>query len=180
MRKHLFYKYLSIISISIFIVFLTTGCQNKSSGFQLFIFTNVPDETKQQIQTLINNHSEGEQSIEVQFHPPMYEKIVVEFVDHSGDLILLEKELLTSIFDPVGLLPLDQIKNEKNSANIQEYQLKDEEGNIHIYALPIPLESSLLKDLNYDGSKELVGIIPKYTKHQDDAYSILSELVNNK
>jgi hypothetical protein len=155
-----------------------TGCQQKSDNFQLFIFKTLPEETKKQIQTIINDRSKGKQNIDVEFHNPMPEKLIVEFVDHSGDLILMEKELLSSIFDPIGLHVLDEIKKTNDKNDIKEYQLKDEDGNIHLYALPIPLESSLLKDLNYDGSAEMVGIIPKYTNYQDEAYNILSELVN--
>ena len=176
--RHILIRNVFLISISLLIILFMTGCQQKNDDFQLFIFTTLNEETKKQIQTIINDHSRGDQPIDVEFHNPMPEKLIVEFVDHSGDLILMEKELLSSIFDPVGLHALDEIKNTNDKNDLKEYKLKDEEGNIHLYALPIPLESSLLKDLNYNGSAEMVGIIPKYTNYQDEAYNILSELVN--
>ncbi|MBO1514980.1 hypothetical protein [Metabacillus bambusae] len=175
--RHILIRYVFFISISSLIVLLMTGCQQKSDDFQLLIFTSLLEKTKKQIQTIINDRSKGDQNIAVEFHNPMPEKLIVEFVDHSGDLILMEKELLSSIFDPVGLHALDEIKNTNDKNDLKEYQLKDEDGNIHLYALPIPLESPLLKKLNYKGSAEMVGIIPKYTNYQDEAYNILSELV---
>jgi maltose-binding protein MalE len=161
------------------ILLLLSGCQKDSKDFQILLFTELPTEAEETIQSIVYTYNKGDKKVEVHIHPPMYEKLIVEVVDHSGDIILLEKELLSSIFDSGGLYPLDELVT-GDKVNVDEFQLKDEEGNTHIYALPVPVESTLLKEYHFNESKEIVGIIPIYTKNKEMAHELLETLVNSK
>ncbi|WP_456276436.1 hypothetical protein [Bacillus sp. AK128] len=175
MTTYLKKKPLITFLVSVLIFFIMTGCQKKSEDFEVFIFSSLPEESKQNLTDMVNQELVGDKTVRVEIFSAMYEKLLVEFIDHSGDVLLMDKELLSSIFDPVGLHPLDDITNTR----LKEYELQDEDGDVHMYALPIQAEATLLKDLHYQHTSEVVAIIPKYTDDKEAALKLLEILTKS-
>lgn len=154
----------------LFLVLVLTACQNKDSeSVEVFVYTNLPqDSIIKGENPFIDNIPEGTK-VSVKLFPGMLERVMIDIVAHSGDILIVEKEMLSAILDPVGLHPLDDMVEDIDSA------LKAEDDNKVVRVYAVPVSTSLLDKI--PDSAELVAVLPIYSKKSEEALSLLKSLV---
>jgi hypothetical protein len=155
---------------------ILSACQGNNEEFTIVVFSNLPQESILKGDNVLDSYQVEEKDVKINLYPPMLERLVMEIVNHSGDIIIIEKEMLSTVLDPIGLNPLDEIKSKDSLTDIIDLQATDEEGNTKLYAVPIPSEHPIFQELPV--TAELVAIIPRYTNHKEQALTLLKALVN--
>lgn len=175
-----------------FPLFLLIGCQKEEEyeGFQIAMFSALPDSAVDEMQAFAEEELAGSNmDVKVTLYPPAVERLIIEIIERSGDVIITDRAILPSIHDSEGLHNLEKFRNEENTVEISAYELAlleregmdVEEGEIYQNALKVINLAPLLGDVKYD--EDAVGltmIVPGYTKHEEAAYKIVEQLAQKK
>ena len=163
------------------------GCKQEDAAennFTVFIFSSLPESSREKMKVFTENEVD---QFDIELYPPVFERLVAEVASHHGDVFILDRDLLPSIYDSEGLLPLETFRDESNTVKLdeaeQEALLADgHTGKVDIYenALKVTNGAALFYDeSNFSEEHELVAVIPVYTKHEQKAYNLIENLVQN-
>ena len=188
MKRILLSNKLLTILLFVFLLSLLTSCQQDQDDedFQITVFTNLPESSFKEMKGFAEGEIGSKANYNIVFYPSIPERLIVEVVGHRGDIIIMERELLPSIYDSEGLYQLDDFKNEDNTIKLNDFELEalladdefTEEVDIYRNALRVINLAPFLKEDTHEASSvELVAIIPKYTEYKDASFSILERLV---
>lgn len=177
----------TVLVIILFIYFLSflTGCQKEDDHFQVMVFSSLPESSLEKMKVLASDLLGDDIDFDIKMYPPIFERIIVEVVDHAGDILIMERELLSSIYDKEGLYQLDTLGNKENAIELnnfeQEALLADGEATEAVDIYP-----NALRVINYgpfigrdeDGKPlEIVAVIPKYTAYEEISFELSKKLV---
>ena len=163
------------------------GCRQDGElekNFTVIIFSSLPESSLEKMKVFTEN---GVDEFEIQLYPPVFERLVAEVASHHGDVFILDRDLLPMIYDSEGLLSLETFRDESNTVklNKEEQEALLDEGNekmdIYENALKVANGTALFHDeSNFNEENELVTVIPVYTKHEEEAYSLVENLVRKE
>ncbi|KHF40225.1 hypothetical protein [Halalkalibacter okhensis] len=168
------------------IIFLFTclmmiiGCNSNEENYKVLFFSDMPESVHENIETLVNEAIDIERAdLELLMFPVTYERLVVEIAGHNGDLLFLKEELMSAAYDPVGLIPLDEVIDQATFDQIpNDYKnVHEETGKTHVHALPINNESPFLKRLGVTLDEPLVAIIPIYSENKAFSKELLRYII---
>ncbi|ARK29547.1 hypothetical protein [Halalkalibacter krulwichiae] len=165
----------------VFIVIIS-GCNNNEDTFDLLIFSEIQNSKVEEVERFVKKADVFEEDkFTVQMHPVTYERLIVEIASHNGDLYLLDEELMSAAYDPIGLYPLDEALNEDWFLKTpREYKaLNPEEGIESVYAFPLGNQSNLLNSLGVQLEKPLVAIIPIYSGNKAFSIELLQYIIES-
>src|SRR5690625_3353609 len=96
------------------ICLLLSACndeRDENSPLSIMLFADLPLEYSEKLDEFIEKDIAYQAESEVNFlvHPAMPEKLLVEIVAGDGDIFLVDESLVNTIFDPIGLVPLDEL-----------------------------------------------------------------------
>lgn len=166
--KH--FKSFFVALILIINLTMITACGKIDDRLTILLFSNI---TQEEVIQGKNGILFEDESIVIKVYPALLEKAVMEIAAHSGDLLIVENDMLQAIFDPVGIHSLDSILDSKDS--YQEYAAENEDGSLSVYAVPVKAEHKMFESVTVNA--ELVAVVPKYSKNEDAAFSILKQLL---
>lgn len=172
-------------AVVVFLMFacslLLAGCQQQPNDgeFQILVFSTITEETLADMKADIELKLEGANII---LYPSVAERLILEIVRHSGDIIIMDRELLATAYDSKELYPLDEFRDDNNTVALTDFELvalqaageEVKQGQIYPNAIRVAYMDKY--DMSSD-SLELVAIIPKYAKNKEMAFSILERLV---
>ncbi|WP_223701491.1 hypothetical protein [Sutcliffiella deserti] len=164
--------------LTAFLLLMLTACQGKEEGFQILVYADLPQESVLLGKNVLEDVDLDEEEINIQLYPGMLERLMVDIVGHTGDILIIEKEMLPAILDPVGLEPLDTVVDLKSFMDSSELKAQDENGDEHIYALPVSADLPIFNDLPIQS--ELVAVIPKYSSHREEALKIIEQFMDER
>ncbi len=160
---------------------LLSSCQQQPNDgeFQILVFSNITEETLADMKADIELNLE---SADIMLYPSVAERLMIEIVRHSGDILIMDRELLATAYDSKELYPLDEFRNDNNTVALTDFELvalqaageEVKQGKIYPNAIRVAYMDKY--DMGSD-SLELVAIIPKYAKNKEMAFSILERLV---
>lgn len=181
MRKIPKFNYI-IIFLLLSCPFLLVACQQQKNDedFQILIFSSISENSLVEIKRQIKDELKTNLPVDILLYPPIVERLILEIVQHSGDILIVDRDLLAAAYDAKELYQLDEFKNSNNTIELTGFELEAlqaagesaEKGDIYFNALRVNIVE--YKDF---GSSELVAIIPKYTKNEEIAFSILEMIV---
>ncbi len=184
----LFSKKLVMISSILFCLILT-GCQNgeqENEDFTILVFSSLPESAEEKMKVFTREVLGNEVDVELIIFPPIFERLVVEVAGHHGDLFILERELLPSIYDKEGFYSLENLRDETNTVTLDSFEKEamvedeqiTEEIDIYENALRVVKESAFFhKEGNLNEPGELVAVIPIYAQHEETAFALVERLV---
>lgn len=162
------------------LIFLAS-CQQQPNDeeFQVLVFSTISEEVLTEMKADIELNLEN---ANILLYPSVAERLMIEIVRHSGDILIMDRELLATAYDSKELYPLDEFRDDNNTVALTDFELvglqaageEAKQGQIYPNAIRVAYMDK------YDmGSNplELVAIIPKYTKNKEMAFSILERLV---
>ncbi|MEK5038199.1 hypothetical protein [Sporosarcina sp. FSL K6-3457] len=162
--------------------FLLASCQQQTNDgeFQILVFSTISEDTLTEMKEDIKLDQE---SADILLYPSVAERLMIEIVRHSGDIIIMDRELLATAYDSKEIYPLDEFRDDNNTVALTDFELAakqaaGEEVEIgQIY--PNAIRVSYIDKYDFGSTPlELVAIIPKYTKNKEMAFSILERLVH--
>ncbi|QUW21572.1 hypothetical protein JSQ81_17520 [Sporosarcina sp. Marseille-Q4063] len=170
------------ILLAIFLLLLLTGCQKEENSFDILIFSTLPDEALEEMKGLAKSEIPTKLEFKVSQYPPVNERLIVEIVSHAGDILIMDREFLASVYDAKELYDLTEFRNEENTIELTSFELEalladgevTEEADVYDNALKV---SNLNTYYNESEPIELVAIIPKYIDDKDVAFSVIKKLV---
>ena len=175
-------KSIRLFLLAFFSLLLLTSCQKKENTFDILVFSTLPVEALEEITVLAKSELPTNLELEVPQYPPVVERLIVEIVSHAGDILIMDREFLASVYDAKELYNLTEFGNEENTIELTSFELDalmadgevTEEDDIYDNALRV-----INLDTYYNESEpiELVAIIPKYIEDKDIAFSIIKKLV---
>lgn len=160
---------------------LLASCQQQTNEgeFQVLVFSTISEGT------LTDMKADKELNLEsanILLYPSVAERLMIEIVRHSGDILIMDRELLATAYDSKELYPLDEFRNDHNTVALTDFELvalqaAGEEGKPgQIY--PNAIRVTYMDKFDFGSDPlELVAIIPKYAKNKEMAFSILERLV---
>lgn len=160
-------------------IFFIVGCQkqpqedNEDDNFQVLVFSSISGASLEAIKGVANMPVEM-----IQF-PPVAERLILEIVQHSGDMLLMDRELLAAAYDSNELYELVEFGNHKNAIILTDFELEAlraagehaEKGDTYLNALQVNQI-----EVNESEPSDLVVIIPKYTKNKEEAFLFLEKI----
>lgn len=188
-------KVLFFISLCFFLFVFLGGCQsneaaNEEDLFEIIIFSSLPESSLEKVKGVTNDYFLDETQYKIHLFPPVVERLIIEVVRHAGDIFIIDRDLLLSIYDTEELHSLDALRNEKNSIELNEYEreamlangqmTEEDEFDTFQNALRV-INTSLFFPEMADSEElidlELVAVIPKYAEQRETAFEVLKELV---
>lgn len=173
----------TFIMLSFFLLILT-GCQKNDESFEILVFTGLPESSLDEMKGFTESELENTLDFNVRLYTPVVERLILEIVNHSGDILIMERDLLAAAYDSKELYQLDELRNLENTIELTSFELEalladgeiTEEVDVYANALRV-----INFETYFEESKpiELVAIIPKYTVNKEAAFSILEKLVQN-
>ncbi|MCG1021867.1 hypothetical protein [Sutcliffiella horikoshii] len=157
------------------LLLMLSACQGKDDGFQILVYTDLPQDAVLTGKNKLIDGNFVDQEVQLQLYPGMLERLMVDIVSHTGDILIIEKEMLPSILDPIGLEALDVVVDEDGEEIESELWAEDEDGMERIYAIPIPMEHPIFNGVPFQN--ELVAVIPKYGDDREKAFTILRQFI---
>ena len=196
MNKDIFsIKVLFFIFLFFFLFVFLGGCQsneaeNEEDLFEIIIFSSLPESSLEKMKGITNDYFLDETQYKIHLFPTAVERLIIEVVRHAGDIFIIDRDLLLSIYDTEELHSLDALRTEKNSIVLNEYEreamlangqmTEEDEFDTFQNALRI-VDLSLFFPEMADSEEltelELVAVIPKYTEQKETAFEVLKELV---
>ncbi|WP_339147500.1 MULTISPECIES: hypothetical protein [unclassified Sutcliffiella] len=161
--------------IAAILLLMLTACKGKDDGFQILVYTDLPQDSVLTGKNKLGNGKFVDQEVQLQLYPGMLERLMVDIVSHTGDILIIEKEMLPSILDPIGLEALDVVVEEGGERIQSELRAEDEGGMERIYAIPIPMEHPIFNGVPIQN--ELVAVVPKYGDDREKALTILRQFM---
>lgn len=168
----------STLLVLISILISLTGCQKEEAGFEVLVFSSVPDSFTEEMKGLAKEF----ENMKVTIYPPVVERLIVEIARNKGDIFIMERELLAAVYDSEELYPLSNLANDTNLIELTEFELeafladgKQKEG-VTYYDNALRVVNTTPHE-NELGEIELVTTIPKYITHKEDAFSVVEMLV---
>ncbi|AOV08606.1 hypothetical protein BI350_14395 [Sporosarcina ureilytica] len=167
-------------------VFLLVGCQKEDDNqFRIQVFSNVPAIAFEELEAHTNYNDVNLIDFKIDRYPPVAERLLVEIVSHSGDLIIMDRAILGTAYDSEELHSLDSLMTEENAVELTDIELElfTTDAEIDKVENEEIILKNALRVINSDEfiidsePIELVAVIPKYTKSKEMAFSILEELV---
>ncbi|SEN53116.1 hypothetical protein SAMN04488134_101292 [Amphibacillus marinus] len=142
----------------IILVLVITGCA-KQDQLDVLVFGS-----DQPAQLQIANN----QQANVELLSNNYERLIMEIASHNGDVLVVDQTLVnTTVFDPEGLVPLDNLLAGDN--NLTALKGTDpNSGETNTYGLKIEGQS--------DQNQTFIVMVPKYSRNQADALAIIAAL----
>lgn len=174
MRK--FNKLILLLSLT----FLLGSC-NKAieKQFTIQVFSNLPKATLAELEDNSKKIG-GSENYSLKQFPPVPERLLVEIVSHSGDLIIVDRTILGTAYDSEELYSLELFRTKENMVELTNQEVPlfiNEERSNEKVILENALRVMDIEGIVEDELVELVVVIPKYTSNKEDAFSILKELV---
>ncbi|MDT8859784.1 hypothetical protein N0O92_06025 [Alkalihalobacillus sp. MEB130] len=166
-------KVLGKMLLFVMCLLMIVGCNKNEEKYKLLFFSEIPESAQEDIEAVVKEAIDIEETgFELLMFPVTYERLVVEIAGHNGDILFLKEELMSAAYDPVGLIPLDEVLDQATFEQIPyEYKNVDKDtGETHVHALPLNNESPFLKRLGIELEEPLVAIIPIYSENK--AFSI--------
>ena len=168
--------------LAIFLLLLLTGCQKEENSFDILVFSTLPDEALEEMKGLVKNELPIDLELKVSQYPPVDERLIVEIVSHAGDILIMDREFLASVYDAKELYDLTEFRHEENIIELTSFGLEalladgeiTEEVDVYDNSLKV---SNLDTYYNESEPIELVAIIPKYIDDKDAAFSVIKKLV---
>ncbi|MCL7748252.1 hypothetical protein [Halalkalibacter alkaliphilus] len=173
-------KVLGKILFFVFCLLMIVGCNNNDEKYTLLFFSEIPESAQDEIEAVVKEAINIEETdFELNMFPVTYERLVVEIAGHNGDILFLKEELMSAAYDPVGLIPLDEVIDQATFDQIpNDYKnVHDETGKTHVHALPIDNESPFLKRLGVTLDEPLVAIIPIYSENKAFSKELLRYII---
>lgn len=186
LKEYYIAKKIVVISFLV-LCLLLVACQNEEQekdDFTILIFSSLPELSAEKMKVfskeVLNHYSE------IEMYPPVFERLVVEVASHHGDVIIVERDLLPSIYDADGLYSLVELRNEINTVKLdaseQGAMIADEQISAEIdkyeNALRIIEGTAFFYEENqYEEVDELVVVIPIYTQFEKEAFALVERLV---
>jgi hypothetical protein len=162
--------------------FLLVGCQQQENddNFQILVFSSIPENSLEEIKGFAKTGLEANMQVETLLFPPVVERLVIEIVQHSGDMLIMDRELLAAAYDSNELYELQEFSNSENIIELTEFEIEAlktagehaEKGDIYLNALRVNKIEEKSSELS-----ELVVIIPKYTENKEIAFLFLEKIV---
>lgn len=162
-------------------ILILTSCQKaEENQFTIQVFSNVPKITIDELEAHTKVTFDKAIDYAVEQYPPVPERLLVEIVSHSGDVIIVDRTILGTAYDSEALYSLESLRTAENIVKLTNEEVPlfttdsttDEE---------IILENALrvvsIEEMTNSESDDLVAVIPKYTKDHEMAFSILEGLV---
>lgn len=169
-------------------VMMCMGCEKEAGQqFQVQVFSNVPGITLEEMEAHTNIDIENLTGIDIKQYPPVAERLLVEIASRSGDMIIVDRELLGIAYDSEALYPLTAQQTEENAVVLTTYErslfLSEEESHEEEVILENALKVMSIEEFKYEEDAdpiELIAVIPKKTKSKALAFAILDELVTSE
>lgn len=164
---------------ALIVILILSGCSNKEDAISWMFFSELTNETGVELEELVMEHEMDvkEETFNLQFFSPIYERLIGEIAAHNGDIIFVEEELLTpATFDAEGLQSLDAAVEEGKDIPDKFKLTNLESGEENVYALPIEKDSILLKNLDIDINKSIVALVPIYSDKHNVSIKALADL----
>ncbi|WP_046215483.1 hypothetical protein [Paenibacillus wulumuqiensis] len=176
-----------ILAICLLLVGLLAGCggnqQKDPNQVKVFIMgtEGFPQEMAQQIQQKIQQKLGSSLTVTVST-TPVYspEKLVLEYVDHMDDIIILPENDMKSYAASGGHLVLDQDFDAKTYAKGVTKGAANEEDTDpakqkeHLFAIPVN-QMAVFKEIGYT-KDDLYATIPLFANH-DNAVKVLKAMI---
>ncbi|MCT8139617.1 hypothetical protein H1D32_19045 [Anaerobacillus sp. CMMVII] len=179
---------IQLVRISMFLILLLmlVGCggNKQEDHFQIYIFSELNDAFDGRVSKVLENVIEEvipKEEFGLYLFPKVVEKIVIEIVTKGGDIFILEEDIVMAALDPIGVHPLDLlIESNDKIQRVEEYMFhNDETGAMSVYAVPIPSNSLLFKDIANPLPNQYVALIPHYSDDKELAVKLLAHLLAN-
>ena len=168
--------------LAFFSLLLLTSCQKEENTFDILVFSTLPDVALEEVTGLAKSELPTNLELKVPQYPPVAERLIVEIVSHAGDILIMDREFLASVYDAKELYDLTEFRNEENTIDLTSFELEalmadgevTEEVDVYDNALKV-----INLDTYYNESEpiELVAIIPKYIEDKEVAFSVIKKLV---
>ena len=175
-------KSIRFFLLALLSLLLLTSCQKEENSFDILVFSTLPDEALEEITGLAKSELPTNLELNVPLYPPVGERLIVEIVSHAGDILIMDREFLASVYDAKELYDLTEFQNEENTIELTSFELEalmadgevTEEVDVYDNALKV-----INLDTYYNESEpiELVAIIPKYIEDKEVAFSVIKKLV---
>ena len=175
-------NFIRFFLLAILSLLLLTSCQKEENTFDILVFSTLPDEALEEIAALAKSELPTNLELNVPLYPPVGERLIVEIVSHAGDILIMDREFLASVYDAKELYDLTEFRNKENTIELTSFELEalmadgevTEEVDVYDNSLKV-----INLDTYYNESEpiELVAIIPKYIEDKEVAFSIIKKLV---
>jgi hypothetical protein len=161
----------------IIVIIMISGCSNKEDKFEVFFFSDIPSSFSEGFGSVAKEAvSVEDDQFELFMFPVTYERLVVEIAAHNGDIFFLKEELMSAVFAPEGLVPLEDVVSEDLIERDDDYRaVHPETGDTHLYAVRIDNNSPLLEGIELQDP--LVAIIPIYTDKEELSLELLQYIM---
>ncbi|WP_017472013.1 hypothetical protein [Amphibacillus jilinensis] len=140
----------------------------------VLLFTELDYSNQEQvIETWTNDRliQTSKVDLNVEIIPPVYERLIMEIAAHNGDLLIIDTTLLTStILDPEGLVPLDEIVNQ-NQVTEHFTAFHKIENKDYVYGIQLITED-LIPSIRE--TKEWVALVPIYANDVNQSKQLLA------
>ena len=171
-----------ILFLLSFCLLILTSCQKESNRFEILVFSSLPESSLEEMKGLAKDELQKTLDFDVVLVPAVVERLIVEIVRNSGDILIMDRNLLATAYDSEELYPLDELRNTENTIELTGFELEalladgtiTDEVKVYANALRVINFSSYTNDSE---PIELVAVIPKYTENKEAAFSILEKLV---
>jgi len=176
-KKNIHFCVVAIISL-----LLITGCKQEENQFEILIFSSLPDEALAEMKGLATDEVDSTFEFNISKYPPVGERLIVEIVSHSGDILIMDRELLAAIYDTEELYNLTEFQNDENKIELTSFELEALMADGEITE-PVDVYDNALKIISLEPyfiesePVELVAVIPKYIKNPETALAVIQKLV---
>ncbi len=156
--------------------------RDENSPLSILFFADLPMDYTEKLEQYIESDVAGMVEAEVSFQaqPVFAEKLLLEMVAGEGDIYIVDETLVNTIFDPVGLVALDDLVDTEEEREAAKPYLDYADENAtekQLFAIPLDEESQLLKQLELDQPPNMIAVILKRSPHVDESLTILKSLM---
>ena len=168
--------------VALLSLLLIAGCKQENNQFKILIFSSLPEEALEEMKGLAKEEVESSLEFNISKYPPVSERLIVEIVRHSGDILIMDRELLAAIYDSEELYNLVEFQNDENKIALTSFELEALMADGEITE-PVDVYDNALKIIGLktylieSEPVELVAVIPKYIENPKTAFAVIEKLV---
>ncbi|MFS0654510.1 lipoprotein YteS [Bacillus sp. 179-C3.3 HS] len=166
-----------LLFISFFMVFCLSACQEKTSGIEVLIFSDMSKGMKEQL--MEKAFQPDEEMYDVKILPAIPEKLLVEITAKQGEVMFVPEELFRTYDDPESFHLLHGMQEDGEA--VGPYTIKEPKtGKMVDYAVQINKGTKKLNGYTFRLNREMVAFIPVYAEKSKEALSLIWQLRDNQ